>query len=350
MFKKPSTWIGIFFIFLSFFLLFHNIDKDKLLTAVIQFHYIWLLPALTIYMFGYIIRGYRWVVLLSPIKKCSFQSLFPTLMVGFMANNIFPARAGELVRAHLNGKKEGISSSASFATIVLERLFDGLTMILVLWAALLFGSLPINKDTMPSGIQHAINFSPYVFGAAFLVLFLLVIFKKLAIDLVNILISIAPKKLGEPLGKTAHTFIDGLQILQNAKESSIILITSLCAWTCEFTAYYCLAIGMDIAPSPLTLWSAALVMAIVNLGILIPSTPGGIGVFELIGVFIVTPFGIDKATAIAYMILVHLMVWIPITLLGAYFYTQEHLNINKMTSVSKTTTPKRKSKKTKVRK
>jgi uncharacterized protein (TIRG00374 family) len=350
MFKKASTWIGIFFIILAGYLLFHNIDMDKLWLAVTRFQLIWLLPALAIYMLGYIIRGYRWVVLLSPVKKCTFKSLFPTLMIGFMANNIFPARAGEVIRAHLNGTKEGISRSASFATIILERLFDGLTMILVLWAALLFGSLPINKDTMPAGIQQAINLSPYVFGMAFLVLFLLVLFKKYAIVLINFVISKAPQKFHEPLGKLAHTFIDGLQILQNARESLIILIASLSAWTCEFTSYYFLAVGMGIAPSPLTLWSAALVMAIVNLGILIPSTPGGIGVFELIGVFIVTPFGVDKAIAIAYMILVHLLVWIPITLLGAYFYTDEQLNINKMTVETKTASPQRTTKKTKARK
>jgi hypothetical protein len=349
MFKKASTWIGIFFIILACYLLFHNIDMDKLWLAVTHFNLFWLLPALAIYMLGYLIRGYRWVVLLSPIKKCTFRSLFPTLMIGFMANNIFPARAGEVIRAHLNGTKEGISRSASLATIILERIFDGLTMILVLWAALLFGSLPINKDTMPSGIQHAINLSPYVFGAAFLVLFLLVLFKKHAITLINFFISKAPQKFHEPLGNLANTFIDGLQILQNAKESFIILIASLAAWTCEFTSYYLLAIGMGIAPTPLTLWSAALVMAIVNLGILIPSTPGGIGVFELIGVVIVTPFGVDKAIAIAYMILVHLLVWIPITLLGAYFYTHEQLSLSKINPETKTS-PKGKTKKIKVRK
>ena len=348
MFKKKSTWIGLIFIVVTFYFLFRGIDKDKLFTAISHFQLIWLLPALLIYLFGYIIRGYRWVVLLSPIKKCSFQSLFPTLMVGFMANNIFPARAGELVRAHLNGSKEGISRSASFATIVLERLFDGLTMILILWAALLFGSLPINKDTMDPGIQHAIDFSPYVFGVAFFVLFLLVIFKKSAINLINVLISKAPKKLHDLLEKIAHTFIDGLQILQNAKESFVILIASLSAWTCEFTAYYFLAIGMGIAPSPLTLWSAALLMAIVNLGILIPNAPGGIGLFEFIGVALLLPFGIGKEMALCFMILVHLLVFIPITLLGAYFYTHEHLNINKMTPEPKTVPPKRKSKKTKA--
>src|SRR5258708_409818 len=99
MLKKTSTWIGLAFILLTFYFLFRNIDKDKLLTAIMHIQIIWLVPALIIYLLGYVIRGYRWVVLLSPVKKCSFQSLFPTLMVGFMANNVLPARAGEFIRA-----------------------------------------------------------------------------------------------------------------------------------------------------------------------------------------------------------------------------------------------------------
>ncbi len=337
MVKKILTGVGIVLLVLSFYYLFHNTDKDQLWIAVSKFQFIWLIPAFLIYMLGYIIRGFRWVVLLSPIKKCSFKSLFPTLMMGFMANNIFPARAGELIRAHLNGKKEGISSSSSFATIILERLFDGLTMILLLWAALFLGNLPISQDNLP-----AIKVVSIIFGAVFLALFLLVLFKKTAIELINKGLSIAPKKLREPLAKIAHTFIEGLKTLQNGKESFLVLIMSLTAWTCEFTSYYLLAIGMGIGPSPLTLWAAALIMTLVNLAILLPSTPGGIGIFESVGVAIAAHFGIDKATAVAYMILVHLLVFIPVTLLGAYFYSKEHLNFNRLTTSAKVTKPKTK--------
>ena len=328
MLTQKRTWIGIVFIGVTFYFLFRNIDWVKMLEAFSQFHLVWLLPALLIYLLGYVIRGFRWVVLLSPVKKCTFQSLFPTLMIGFMANNVLPARAGEFIRAHLNGKKEGISRSASFATIVLERLFDGLTMIILLWVALGVGHLPVKEETMPQGIQHAIQWSPYVFGAAFLLLFGLVLFKETAVTVMNLAIQLAPKKFHNPLENLAHTFIDGLNILKNAKETIMVLLASIAAWTCEFTAYYLLAVGMGIAPSPLTLWSAALLMAIVNLGILIPNAPGGIGLFEFIGVAILLPFGVQKEMAVGYMFLVHFMVLIPITLLGFYYSTKEHLSLS----------------------
>ncbi len=331
MLTQKRTWLGFVFIGVTFYFLFRNIDWVKMLEAFTHFQALWILPALAIYLFGYVVRGFRWVVLLSPVKKCTFNSLFPTLMIGFMANNVLPARAGEFIRAHLNGKKEGISRSASFATIVLERLFDGLTMIILLWVALGLGHLPVKEETMPASIQHAINWSPYVFGAAFLVLFTLVLFKETCVSVINLFIRIAPRKFHDPLEKLAHTFIDGLHILKNVKETFTVLLASLAAWTCEFTAYYLLAVGMGIAPTPLTLWSAALLMAIVNLGILIPNAPGGIGLFEFLGTgLLCVSFGIGKEMAVGYMFLVHFMVLIPITLLGFYYSTREHLNLGKL--------------------
>src|SRR5277367_3319036 len=138
MLKQKSTWIGLFFIAFTFYFLFRNIDFQKLLDALARFKLIWILPGLAAYLLGYVIRGYRWVILLSPIKKCKFSSLFPTLIIGFMMNNLLPARLGEFYRAHLNGKKERVSRSASLATVILERLFDGLALIVALWASLSF--------------------------------------------------------------------------------------------------------------------------------------------------------------------------------------------------------------------
>lgn len=330
MLTQKRTWLGIAFIIVTFYFLFRNIDTAKLIDLFAHFHLLWLIPALGVYLLGYVIRGYRWVILLSPVKKCSFQSLFPTLMVGFMANNVLPARAGEFIRAHLNGKKEGISRSASFATIVLERLFDGLTMMILLWAALGFGHLPVREETMPWGIQRAIDLSPYVFGAAFSILFTLVLFKETAVRIMNFFIQQAPRRFHDALERLAHTFIDGLQILQNIRETFLVLLLSLAAWSCEFTAYYFLATGMGVAPDPLTLWSTALLMAVVNLAILIPNAPGGIGLFEFIGVALLLPFGVSKEMAVGYMFLVHFLVLIPITLLGFYYSHKEHLSLNNL--------------------
>ncbi len=94
MLKQKATWIGLFFVAFTFYFLFRNIDFKKLLDDLAYFKIIWIVPALAAYWLGYVIRGYRWVILLSPIKKCKFTSLFSTLIIGFMMNNILPARLG----------------------------------------------------------------------------------------------------------------------------------------------------------------------------------------------------------------------------------------------------------------
>jgi uncharacterized protein (TIRG00374 family) len=248
-----------------------------------------------------------------------------------MANNLLPARAGEFVRAYLNGTKENISRSASLATIVLERIFDGLTMLILLWAALTFGNLPIREETLDPRIQKAIHACPYVFGIAFLGLFVLLLLKERAVTVVGFFTRPLPKKIKGPLDKVAQTFFDGLKILQNARESILVLAFSLAAWTCEFTSYYFLAVGMGIAPSPLTLWSAALLMAVVNIAILVPNAPGGFGLFEFVGVMLLVPFGISKESALGYLLLIHIpVVWMPINLMGFYYMGREHLSLKKL--------------------
>ncbi len=331
MFSKKLIWFGFGFMAVMFFLLLRHIDWPKLGEAFTQFNFLWLLPALGIYLLGYVIRGFRWVILLSPIKKCTYRNLFPTLIIGFMANNLLPARAGEFVRAYLNGSKENISRSASLATIVVERIFDGLTMLIILWAALAFGHLPIRAENLDPNLQSAIHKCPYVFGFAFIFLFIMLLLKEKAVSVAGFFTRLLPSKIQGPLDKIFQTFFDGLKILKNARESLAVLAASLAAWTCEFTSYYLVALGMGHSLSALSLGSAALLMAIANIAILIPNAPGGFGLFEFVGVVLLTPFGIPKELALGYILIVHiLVVWMPINLLGFYYMGREHLSLQKL--------------------
>jgi glycosyltransferase 2 family protein len=309
----------------AFYVSFHGVNFHEFAGDFSHFQFLWLLPALAVYLLGYVIRGFRWVVLLAPIKKCSFKSLFPTLLIGFMANNVTPLRLGEFYRAHLNGKKEGISRSASLGTIILERLFDGMAMLLILGVSVFLRHPP--STSISQNIEGSARLASFIFGAAFLCFFTMLLFKKQTTRLINYLISHAPRKHHATLEKICHTFLDGLQILQSAKESFLVLAASLAAWTCEFTAYYMVAFGFQLAPDPLHYNSAALLMVIVNLGLMVPSTPGGLGVFEAIGKTLLSVYTIPPHTALAYVITVHMLVFIPITLLGYYCLHHEGLNL-----------------------
>lgn len=330
MLKRKSTWIGFAFIAVTFYFLFRNIDPAKLADSLLSFRLVWLFPALAVYLFGYVLRGMRWVVLLCPVKRCRFSSLFPTLLIGFTMNNILPARLGEFIRAHLNGKKEGISRSASLATIILERLFDGLVMVLMLGMALKWGHLPLKASQLDPRIKTAITAAPWVFGAAFILLFLLILFRRAAEGLAGFFIALAPIRLQEPLSRISNTFIQGLETLKSPAETVQVLFYSVAAWTCEFSSYYLLALGFGLAPFPLTFFTTALIMAVVNLAILVPNAPGGIGLFEFFGVALLMPLGVGKEMAVGYMFFVHAVVLIPITLMGLYYFAKEGLSFSKI--------------------
>ncbi len=332
MLKRKSAWIGILFIGVTFYFLFRNIEPRKLYDSLLSFDLPWLLPALAIYLLGYILRGFRWVVLLNPVKKCRFGSLFPTLIIGFTMNNILPARLGEFIRAHLNGKKEGISRSASLATIILERLFDGLVMVLMLGVSLKWGHLPLQAEALDPKIRVAIDLSPWVFGAAFFVLFLMILFRKAAERTAAFFIGLAPERLRPALSRISNTFIQGLETLKSPAETFQVLLYSTAAWTCEFASYYLLALGFGLAPHPVTFFTAALIMAVVNLAILIPNAPGGIGLFEFFGVALLMPLGVVKEMAVGYMFFVHAVVLIPITLMGLFYFAKEGLSFSSIQS------------------
>ncbi len=325
---------------LAFAYVFHGLEFDKLSEAFSKFKLGWLFPALIVYLVGYLIRGARWVTLLAPVKKCRFNSLFPTLLIGFMLNNILPLRLGEFIRAYLNGRKENISGSASLATIILERLFDGLTMVLVLTFALRFGHLPLDPATLDPGIQKAIQWSPGVFGGAFVALFLMILFRGVAEKVSRFFTGLAPAKIRPSLERLSSTFLEGLRILKNPGQTLVVLLTSVAAWTCEFTCFYWLARGFDLAPNPITFFTAALLMAVVNLGILIPNAPGGFGLFEAIGKLMLLPLGVVPETAVAYILIVHLVVWAPITLWGLVYFFKEGLSLKQIEREQKSGSPK----------
>ena len=138
-----KLWISIIFSLFFVVLILNHIDFEKMKKALETANYMYLPLAVASSLVTNIFRTYRWKYIISPIKKISTQSLFSGVAIGYMANNLLPARLGEFVRAYIMGKKEGISKSSTLATIVLERIFDGLALLFFLAFISLLFSLPL---------------------------------------------------------------------------------------------------------------------------------------------------------------------------------------------------------------
>ncbi|MGE5810758.1 MAG: lysylphosphatidylglycerol synthase transmembrane domain-containing protein, partial [Ignavibacteria bacterium] len=127
-----KLWISIIISMVFVVLIFYEVDFNKTEQALRDADYIYLPFAVVLSIVTNILRTYRWKYVINPIKKISTHSLFSGVAIGYMANNLLPARLGEFVRAYMMGKKEGISKSATLATIVLERILDGLALLFFL--------------------------------------------------------------------------------------------------------------------------------------------------------------------------------------------------------------------------
>ena len=158
--NKYGYWFG--FVLSLFFLVifFRKIDLVTIWNSFLSVEYLYVIPLVVFNIFSFWVRAKRWQYLLAPIKKIKISPLFHATAIGFLANNILPARIGELVRAYVLGSKEKISKTSSFATIVVERLFDGFTILLLFLVVILF--LPFPPDRSRVFTQHHIKMAGFL--------------------------------------------------------------------------------------------------------------------------------------------------------------------------------------------
>ena len=127
--KKWQFWLGVLISVLFIGLALRGLRLDEFWSTVQSANYWWLLPGIAVYFVAVWVRAWRWHYLLGPVKKIPTKTMFPITTIGYMGNNIYPARAGEVLRAVILKRREGVSISASLATIIVERIFDGVVML-----------------------------------------------------------------------------------------------------------------------------------------------------------------------------------------------------------------------------
>lgn len=151
--KHWKFWLGVAISSVFLYSAVRDLKWDDFWVAIKTANYLWLIPGVAIYFVGVWIRAWRWHYLLRPLKPISTNKMFPVVTIGYAGNNIFPARAGEVIRAVVLKRRENVSISASLATIIVERIFDAVVMM-----AFVFVNLPeLAKLTSNSGFIGSIQ-------------------------------------------------------------------------------------------------------------------------------------------------------------------------------------------------
>ena len=321
--KKWQFWLGVLISVVFIWLSLRGLRLNDFWSTVQGANYFWLLPGIGVYFIGVWIRAWRWHYLLGPIKKIPTRTMFPITTIGYMGNNIYPARAGEVLRAVILKRREGVPVSASLATIIVERIFDGVVML-----AFVFVNLPeLAKLTNASGfvgnIQQVAVVGTGVFLGALVVFLLAAMFPQVTSGIGAWFIAhLLPKRLHESLTGIMDKFLDGLASLRSPFNVLMVFLTSVIIWLLETGKYWFVMHAFDFHVS---FFALMLMNGIVNLATTIPSAPGYIGTFDAPGIAVLTAFGVDQATAAGYTLTLHVALWLPITLLGAYFMAREGL-------------------------
>jgi uncharacterized protein (TIRG00374 family) len=323
MFKQKRFWLGLVLSLILIVYVFYQTDPAKIWASLGQAQYIYLIPALLMYFIGVFIRAVRWHFLLRSIKPIPNGDLFRTVVIGYMANDILPARIGELVRAYVLGQQQNVSKAATLVTIVVERVFDGLTMLTFMVASSFW--LNFGDEELAGRIR--------IVGALFVMAIVgMAVLAGMPTQVQRISDFFLKRLPSESLRTRANTLtrslLDGLGALRSPVDSFAVFALSIAAWLCETTMYVLIAMGFSIVlPFAVFLFATAFA----NLVTIAPSTPGYVGVFDAPIVLTLTRFGIDRDLATSYTLILHAALILPVTLLGFYYLWRAGMSLAQMT-------------------
>jgi uncharacterized protein (TIRG00374 family) len=317
MLKRWQFWLGLVISAVFLYLALRGLELDKAWLVMRTASYWWIIPGVLVYFFGVWARTWRWHYMLRPIKAVSLVRLFPVVVIGYMGNNVYPARAGELIRAYVLRKKEAVSISASLATIIVERIFDGVIMLLFV-----FVSLPLTP--MPAELRQVVVLFSLLFFGALAVFFVIAASPARSQAVYNWFIArLVPPRFQDLARGLLDRFMDGLHCLRSGRDILMIFVTSLVIWLAETVKYWFVMHSFDFS---VPFYVLMLMNGVVNLATTIPSAPGYVGTFDAPGIEVLEQFGVDRAIATSYTLVLHAALWLPITLLGFYFMGRESVS------------------------
>ncbi len=299
---------------------------------MLQARYLWVIPGVAVYFFGVWARTWRWHYMLRPVQKVPLKRLFPIVCIGYMGNNIYPFRAGEVLRSYVLYRDEKVDISASLATIIAERVFDGIIMLLFVFIGLPFVTFG-NDAFMTSWRPKIILFTLAFFGA--LVVFFLIAVSPKRTQAVSgwFIQRLVPQRLRAPIQNIVNRFVEGLRCLRSPADMGMIFITSTVVWLAETVKYwFVLHAFQAIDPSfNVPFYILMLMNGVVNLFTTLPSAPGYAGTFDWSGIKVLESYlgPSYQGIAAAYTFALHVALWFPITALGAFYMLRRRVSLGK---------------------
>ena len=289
------------------FLAFRGLQPDQFWGSLSGIDLPLLLFAALFYCLAVIIIALRWQYLLRAVKLIPLPPLAQIVFIGYMGNNVYPLRAGDALRIALLRRNHAVPLARATTVVVIERLFDGCVML----AFILFSLLFIDLQSEP--VNAIVGLTAPLFTIAALLAFFLAAQPNLLRGIVRLAVGLLPRRAGFALARLSEDIIVGLEGLRSPANLLGAVISSFVTWGIEAGAYWIVtfAFGLNLDYAV-----ALLLVGAVNLAGVIPASPGQVGVNEFVIITILTALGLPAASASAYAVVTHLVIWLPPTILG----------------------------------
>jgi uncharacterized protein (TIRG00374 family) len=265
------------------------------------------------------LRARRWRTILDPVApNLPLGPLWRATAIGMMANNVLPARAGELVRVFvLVRERKDVPWSAALASLAVDRVFDALCVVLLLVVAMLAPDFPTGFMLQGRSVQSiAVVMAGFVV-MAFAGLFAVAQWPHPMESLAVRITGVVMPRFKDRVGALVHSLAAGLQVVREPARFLATFAWALVHWLMNALAFWFgfKAVGI-VAP-----FTAALfVQGIIVIGVAVPSSPGFVGVFETAAKLALPVYGISTMQAVTWAIGFHVLSYIPITVIGAWYF------------------------------
>lgn len=310
--------IGLLISAFCLYLVFPSLHLAEVAQSLRTANYWWIAPGVAVYFVGLWVRSWRWHYTLRHFKVIPIARLFPLICIGYFGNNVYPFRAGEFIRSYVLKRKEDIPISSSLATVIIERVFDGLVMLLFVFFALPFvPALPIAYR------NSVISLTVILLAATVFFVWMAVQPDRMTLVYIWLADRLLPTRLRHRTDDFYRRFMAGLHSLSRPTDVLMIFGTSIVIWLMETVKYWFVMHAFNFQVSFVVLM---LMNGLVNLATTLPSAPGYVGTFDLPGINVLKSFGVDQNLAAGYTFTLHVALWLPVTIVGAYYFWREQLH------------------------
>ena len=321
--KVIETFFGVTISGVLLYFGFRQIQISAVLEVLRMANYWWIVPAIFCYLGALLMRTVRWKILIWQQENHHFVELLPAMAIGRASNNLLPLRLGEGVRVYLLSLFNHIRWPFGAATLIVERVFDGIAMLVFIVSAAIIGEIPSGP------LQGTFILAFLLFGFIIGLLTLFVFHPTLFMRLVDFFTTyLVPQKFRSSVKNVFSQFFEGFLVIQNPLSISLVLLCSVAVWVFELGVYRlvmnCFGFGVDF--HTLLLMSAAS-----NLGTALPSGAANLGTFDSPGIWVLTSLAnLSNQIAAPYMLTLHATLWVTETGIGMIFMAVTGISMKQM--------------------